>query len=272
MVCVAYGPAAVFILSTVYLDSMAALKEACLELAKTEMRDEAFVVEVVKLLRDVEITEPVHLQGEVDDYCFKTKLDGSKKSFIKKLLVKHTVRATADPYGSGGAAQSGGSGDGATNILERWMESRFGVPAKKKIVEVDLGDLMQKAKLRDLCHQDTWPTKTAVSELATQLQKCKFVASDLRKFLASFCKACLPVVLDDDLAAPSLVKEALAKAKTSKLLDFASWLIAWDRFAIAAAILEMIPYAVSMRYKLVSCVTNVFYFVAIVCKSCAGYC
>ena len=131
------------------------------------------------------------------------------------------------------------------------MESRFGAPAKKKFVEVDLNELAKQANLFELCHPDTWPTKAAVAELATQLKKSKFVAVDPRKFLASFCTACLPVLLDEDVAPPGQVQQVRAKSKLSKLIDFTSWLIAWDRAAIAAAMTDMIPFSVSMRYKLV---------------------
>ena len=142
------------------------------------------------------------------------------------------------------------------NVVERWMEARFGAPPKTKFVEVDMDELMKKAKIRDLFHVETWPSKEAVVELATQMKKCKFVASDLRKFLASFCTEWLPVALDENRPqwTPNLKSERLdeqqrSKTKKHKLLDLACWLMAWDRWALAAAMLDMLPLDVSMRYK-----------------------
>ena len=94
---------------------------------------------------------------------------------------------------------------GAEGFLEKWMESRFGLPAKKKHTDTDMKELMAKRKLQEHFGVELWPSKSAVVELATQLQKCKFVANDLDKFLPGYCKGHAPVVLDDELAPPWLV-------------------------------------------------------------------
>ena len=105
------------------------------------------------------------------------------------------------------AGPSGSSVDGAS-ILERWMESKFGLPTKTKHADIDMKQLMTKARLIEHFGMELWPSKSAVTELATQLQKCKFVASDLHKFLPSYCKGHAPVILDDELAPPWLVDKA----------------------------------------------------------------
>ena len=73
------------------VEKNAELKAECMLVASAEKRDEPFVLEVLRLLGEVEITDPVHLQGDLSDYTFKTKLDGSKKissrSFWKNIKV-----------------------------------------------------------------------------------------------------------------------------------------------------------------------------------------
>ena len=113
-------------------------------------------------------------------------------------------------------------------MIEKWMESRFGLPAKKKYTDVDMNELMAKAavasyvwaacvsvaavfcqaNLQEHFGVELWPGKAAVVELATQLQKCKFVASDLHKFLPSYCKGHAPVVLDDEQVPPWMAEKA----------------------------------------------------------------
>ena len=44
-------------------------------------------------------------------------------------------------------------------------------------------------------------------------------------------------------------------AKTSKRLCLATWFAAWDRFALAAAMLKLLEYGVAMRYKQVHCLS-----------------
>ena len=56
------------------------------------------------------------------------------------------------------------------------------------------------------------------------------------------------MVIEDD-SSVEVVPNAGPKGKQAKRLDLALWQMAWDRFALAAAMLEMVPYSAAMRHK-----------------------
>ena len=138
---------------------------------------------------------------------------------------------------------------------------------------------MEDAKLAEHFHVDVWPSSTAVRELATQLKNSKsaFVYSDLRKcvvivslcccacawgvvyvrFLPAFCDTFVPVSEDEPSGASmhSAVGEKGGRANGRKL-DLASWQMAWDRYAVAAAMVKMMDYKVAARYKQAWCIAS----------------
>ena len=56
------------------------------------------------------------------------------------------------------------------------------------------------------------------------------------------------MVIDDD-SSVEVVPNAGTKGKPAKRSDLALWQMAWDRFALAVAMLEMVPYSAAMRHK-----------------------
>ena len=123
-------------------------------------------------------------------------------------------------------------------------------PQKKKIEEVDLAEAMKATGLSRLFHIDQWPDSGAVRELATQMKKQKFVACDLHKFFPSFCPEGVRVVVDDESKTGiDIVPNVGPKGRPVKRMDLVLWQMAWDRFALAAAMLKMVPFSASMQHK-----------------------
>ena len=56
------------------------------------------------------------------------------------------------------------------------------------------------------------------------------------------------MVIDDE-SNVEIVPITGTKVKPAKHLDLVLWQMAWDRFALAAAMLEMMPYRAAMQHK-----------------------
>ena len=56
-------------------------------------------------------------------------------------------------------------------------------------------------------------------------------------------------VVIDEHSKLEIVPNAGSKAKSTKRLDLVLWQVAWDRFALAAAMLNMLPYKAAMQHK-----------------------
>ena len=56
------------------------------------------------------------------------------------------------------------------------------------------------------------------------------------------------MVIDED-SKLELVPNAGSKARSARRLDLVLWQVAWDRFALAAAMLNMLPYRAAMQHK-----------------------
>ena len=67
---------------------MSEFKTALMQQAMLLKRDESFVDVVIRLLKEVDITEVEHFMGTMDDYTFETSMTGSKSTFMKKLFEK----------------------------------------------------------------------------------------------------------------------------------------------------------------------------------------
>ena len=134
-----------------------------------------------------------------------------------------------------------------TNAFSQGLEDFHGNKLKKKLVEFDMAQAMTEAGLAKLFHDDLWPASTAVRELATQLKTKRFAYSELKKFLPPSCDTFIQVV------DPAVDPEAAAakQPKGGRALDLSMWLMSWDRYALAAAMVKMIDFNDAMRYKLV---------------------
>lgn len=55
----------------------------------------------------------------------------------------------------------------------------------------------------------------------------------------------MPVLLDEEPSEPT----PFLKKQKAKIQDLACWQIAWDRYALAAAMVEVFPFYLGMRYK-----------------------
>ena len=76
----------------------------------------------------------------------------------------------------------------------------------------------------------------------------------LHKFLPNCCDANVAVMIETDDSGNEVlaVKDG---SKNSKRLCLATWFAAWDRFALAAAMLKLLDHGVAMRYKQVHCLS-----------------
>ena len=69
------------------------------------------------------------------------------------------------------------------------------------------------------------------------------------RFLPPFCPEVVPVLLEEDQG------QGVGPARTkSKRLGLACWQMAWDRFTLAAAMVDMLPFFTASHYKQASCV------------------
>ena len=145
--------------------------------------------------------------------------------------------AQSDPYQQEG-----------TSTLQ-CLETFFSGKLQKKLVELDMAQAMTEAGLVGLFHDDLWPASTAVRELATQLKTKRFAFSDLKKFLPPSCDTFIQVF------DPAVDPEAAAakQPKGGRALDLATWLMSWERYALASAMVKMIDFSDAMKYKLVCC-------------------
>ena len=200
------------------------------------------VVVAFCLFAGADITEVEHMVNvEVSDLTFEGAVSGSRKGFMlsafKRAQKESVPVAQSDPYQQE-----------CSSTLQS-LESFFSGKLQKKLVELDMAQAMKEAGLADLFHVDLWPASTAVRELATQLKNKRFAYSDLKKFLPPSCETFIQVF------DPAVDPEAAAarQAKGGKALDLATWLMAWERFALAAAMVKMIDFSDAMRYKLVCC-------------------
>lgn len=66
------------------------------------------------------------------------------------------------------------------------------------------------------------------------------------RFLPAYCPEGVRVVVDEWCLVEVVPN---AKGKQDRRLDLAQWQIAWDRCALAMAMLEMIPYSAAMQHK-----------------------
>ena len=130
------------------------------------------------------------------------------------------------------------------------LELFFGSKCKpKKVEEVDMAGKLEAVGLAQFFHVDLWPAAAAVRELATLMKsRTGFIYTDLRKFLPNCCDTHVAVMVETDEHGNEAVavKEC---AKGGKRLCLATWLVAWERFSLAVAMLKVMDFGVALRYK-----------------------
>lgn len=115
------------------------------------------------------------------------------------------------------------------------MYKFFGKP--KPLLKINIAEQIEALGLHEFFSSELWPEAGPVRELMTKVRNLTgegfqrpFVFAEMRKFLPLCCAENMPVLLDEDGAVrtPSSGKDA------HRRLDFASWLLAWDRYAIGS--------------------------------------
>ena len=81
-----------------------------------------------------------------------------------------------------------------------------------------------------------------------------YICVELKKFLPQNCSEYLPAAENEPSAMERLLgaaDPAPKKRDNGRRLDFASWLLAFDRYALAAAIVrpQQMPYTLAMQHK-----------------------
>ena len=114
------------------------------------------------------------------------------------------------------------------------MYKFFGKP--KPLLKINMAEQVEQLGLHEFFGSDLWPEAAPVRELLTKIRNLTgegfqrpFVFADLRKFLPVTCQECVSVQLDEDGAVKT---ESNPRSKEPRRLDFALWLLAWDRYAI----------------------------------------
>ena len=147
--------------------------------------------------------------------------------------------------------------------------------APKEFVHVDMQEKMLALGLKDHFPSSAYPPPNAVREVATKLRKLKrsgldnpFVAVDLRKyaarqifclagcraallcicrFLPPYCTEHIIVKLPDGDDTTTRKKPDAKKGDAE--LSLASWLLAWDGYGLAAAMLEQLTFESTVAHK-----------------------
>ena len=154
--------------------------------------------------------------------------------------------------------------------------------------EVDMGQMLQDKGLDLLFPPETWPEPAAVRKLVAKLAGVRkktldkfagFTLVDLKEFLpAEFDEhvalelhevVLFPLFVHLFVSASLLSCEASGELRPAskgskapgKYLGLAQWLLAWDRYAIAASITDQLTFAECMIYKSV---------IGGVCSACRG--
>ena len=116
------------------------------------------------------------------------------------------------------------------------MYKFFGKP--KPLLKINMAEQVEQLGLHEFFGSDLWPEAAPVRELLTKIRNLTgegfqrpFVFAELRKFLPVTCQECVSVQLDEDGAVKT---ESNPWSKEPRRLDFALWLLAWDRYAIGS--------------------------------------
>eukprot|EP00973_Karenia_brevis_P027297 3763641-Karenia_brevis.AAC.1 len=186
-------------------------------------------------------------------------------------LVAPFTPITGLPDGQASPAGPARTTSDVKELLQETFCEVLGVAKKThNEVAVDVSGKLESMGLGKWIPDEAWPPSQAVNQLAGKLkaltnkgQDKPFVFVDLKKFLPAFCPDYKVVCTEDDSANTGLGKltrlldgdakeETQAKDKKKDLkLSLPFWMLAWDSYAIAAAILGQLTYSAAVKHKLV---------------------
>ena len=183
-------------------------------------------------------------------------LSGGVIAFIQDafgVLEKERCTERPEVVAAGGADKGAERPDEelSDDRLQRIFTKSMRCADKVKVVHIDMLKVLSDLGLAAHFPTDLWPQANAVRKLATRIKTLKclgqeqvFVYSDMREFLPAACAEYQPVWLDSDGTASES-----GKIKSNSRLDFAWWLLAWDRYALAAAATGQMSFALAMQHK-----------------------
>jgi hypothetical protein len=167
-------------------------------------------------------------------------LDKGDLPEVKMAVVRRACdRVTKECEDSAGAHSPGSvSADNALNEIAKAL----GKNQPEKLA-VDVGPQLKNAGLSNL-HMDLWPRAASVNALATEGQKQRksgvvtpFVHADLTKFV--------PLWMADDACVMEGDEDDVAMKAKMRPMSVAQWAVAFDAYALAAAVTEQWDYAAS---------------------------
>ena len=116
------------------------------------------------------------------------------------------------------------------------MYKIFGKP--KPLLKINMAEQVEQLGLHEFFGSELWPEAAPGRELLSKVRNLTgdgfqrpFVFAELRKFLPVSCPDNAPVLLDEDGAVRT---ESNLGSKEPRRLEFALWLLAWDRYAIGS--------------------------------------
>lgn len=147
----------------------------------------------------------------------------------------------------------------------------------KQLPALDMTKAIEECGLANVIPQDNWPPANACRELLRKVLELEkngvkrpFVVADLKKFLPSWCPESVPVLetdAGDCDGLPDKYKAVQGKGNKRRCsvfvrggrsyivvgflrrLELLPWTIAWDSYAVAAAMTRQLEYASAMVHK-----------------------
>ena len=210
----------------------------------------------------------------------KTAISAGLASFVRKAVEKATTRTTLSVH-DGFSSHSVGVRSPVTpmghlpnmpgeDVLKAMLELGLQREDKKKVekLHVDLGTKVPAIDLRCL-KQPSWPKSAATDDLATEVARLKkrgidepYVFRDLKEFLPFWAefkdadKTQDEAIAEDEMSsdykalASVLEKKFGGPAKPKKWLDIVRWSVAFDKFALAGAVVEhQLSFAAALAHK-----------------------
>ena len=240
------------------------MKEFLLSVDKLK-RDPSFYQSIIDVFAHNDIHYPVDLVGaDISSMVVPTPhetdegevvvLSTGKKSFITRVAAKADQIALSEQAANSLVLAQPSS---QSSELVAFVNALKKEPKK---VHVDLVEKLKHVSLASL-HRRCWPKGSLVDELATDIGKLRekgitspFVFVDLRKFLPPFALDFHDEVEESEEEKVGKDVKALAKAlgakeKTTKYLSMIQWFLAFDKYAVAAAVTDQLPFTASFAYK-----------------------
>ena len=86
---------------------------------------------------------------------------------------------------------------------------------------------------------------TKLNEYTKRHEPVPFLMADLKKFLPPFCPEHVAVTLEASVDSGG----AARPKELARKLEFPSWLVAWDRYSLAATILDQMTFSQTVLHK-----------------------